>query len=269
VGSAYLFDTTTGQELLKLVPSDGVAGDEFGEDVAVHGSTAAVSSRSDDGPGSVYLFDLASGQQLTKLFPSDGAAGDRFGESVAIGGTAVVIGSVLDDDNGTDSGAAYLCQQVATFCADADGSLAACPCANPGNQGSGCDSPIPAGQGGATTGGIRLDLVAQQTTPQNRATFSGSGFPSGSAPLALVIRGEGLHSATPVVFGDGLKCVASPLVRLAATAASAGTSTHTFGNGSMAGAGWKYYQLWFRSLPASFCDPLAAFNLSNGVSLVW
>jgi hypothetical protein len=30
-----------------------------------------------------------------------------------------------------------------------------------------------------------------------------------------------------------------------------------------------YYQLWYRSTPSSFCDPAAAFNTSNVLSLTW
>ncbi|MFB3138316.1 MAG: FG-GAP repeat protein, partial [Phycisphaerales bacterium] len=39
-GSAYLFDTTTGRQIAKLLPDDGAAEDEFGRSVAISGSTA-------------------------------------------------------------------------------------------------------------------------------------------------------------------------------------------------------------------------------------
>jgi hypothetical protein len=71
------------------------------------------------------------------------------------------------------------------------------------------------------------------------------------------------------VFGDGLRCIGAPLVRLAATLASGGVSTHAFGHGPSAGAGTFYYQLWFRSTPLSYCDATSAFNLSSGVTLTW
>ncbi len=57
-------------------------------------------------------------------------------------------------------------------------------------------------------------------------------------------------------------------MRLAATFASGGTALHTFGHGTMAGAGTFYYQLWFRNTPSMFCT-LDAFNLSNGQTLEW
>jgi hypothetical protein len=70
------------------------------------------------------------------------------------------------------------------------------------------------------------------------------------------------------VFGDGLRCVAAPLVRLAATTAAGGVATHVVGHGGAAGAGTFYYQAWFRNQPAMFCTP-DAFNLSNGRTLGW
>ena len=41
-GSAYLFDTTTGTQIAKLLPSDGAADDYFGYSVASCGTTAIV-----------------------------------------------------------------------------------------------------------------------------------------------------------------------------------------------------------------------------------
>ena len=148
-----------------------------------------------------------------------------------------------------------------TFCDDGDGSLASCPCA-PGTPDTGCEIP-------QATGGVGLTLVTQEFTPQNRVTFSGSGYNTMGAPTSIVIRSTGLDAGSPVVFGDGLRCVAAPLVRLGATVAVGGASTHTIGHGTMAGSGDFYYQLWFRSTPISFCDPTQAFNLSNGRILTW
>jgi hypothetical protein len=148
-----------------------------------------------------------------------------------------------------------------SFCDASDGSLASCPCA-PGNPDSGCDIA----QG---TGGVRLDVLVQQTSP-NGATLQGTGYPVVAAPTAIVIRSSSLDPGTPVVFGDGLRCVNTfPLVRLAAATASGGTSTHAFGHSGAAGPGTFYYQIWFRNTPSSYCDPAAAFNLSNGRSMIW
>ncbi len=120
-GSAYLFDTTTGQQLFKLLPDDGAEVDQFGGSVAISGTTAIVGAANDDdacpgdvncNSGSAYLFDTTTGQQIAKLVADDGAADDRFGFSVAISGTPgkeiAIVGAVGDDDNGNFSGSAYL-----------------------------------------------------------------------------------------------------------------------------------------------------------------
>ena len=109
-GSAYLFDTTTGQQLFKLLPDDGAPDDNFGHSVAISGFAAIVGARNhfDNGSGSAYLFDITTGRQLFKLLADDGAASDQFGNCVAINGSTAIVGSVFDSDNGFDSGSAYL-----------------------------------------------------------------------------------------------------------------------------------------------------------------
>ena len=111
-GSAYLFDTTTGRQLFKLLPNDGALGDEFGWSVAISGTTAIVGAQGDDDngnlSGSAYLFDTTTGRQLYKLLPNDGAAEDLFSHFVAISGTTAIVGAFNnDDDNGNNSGSAY------------------------------------------------------------------------------------------------------------------------------------------------------------------
>ena len=111
-GSAYLFDTTTGKQIAKLLPDDGAADDRFGFSVAITGATAIVGAYADDDngdwSGSAYLFDTTTGQQIAKLLPDDGAANDFVGSTVAISGATAIVGARLDDDNGTNSGSAYL-----------------------------------------------------------------------------------------------------------------------------------------------------------------
>jgi hypothetical protein len=148
-----------------------------------------------------------------------------------------------------------------SFCDASDGALSACLC-GAGDDDTGCENA-------GATGGVRLDILAQTTAP-NGVTLRGTGFPAAAAPTALVIRSNALDAFSPVVFGDGLRCVNTvPLVRLGASTASGGSSTHSFGHGAGPGAGTFYYQLWYRSTPSTFCDPFAAFNLSNGRELSW
>lgn len=111
-GSAYLFDTTTGLQLAKVLPDDGAPGDNFGFSVGISGATAIAGAffRDEHGPrsGAAYLFDTASGSQTLKLVPADGAMNDEFGFSVAVSGNTALVGSVHDDDHGSNSGSAYL-----------------------------------------------------------------------------------------------------------------------------------------------------------------
>ncbi|MCH8153521.1 MAG: FG-GAP repeat protein, partial [Planctomycetes bacterium] len=111
-GAAYLFDTTMGRQIAKLLASDGAAFDWFGQSVAVSGATAIVGALfdGDNGTesGSAYLFDATTGAQIAKLLPDDGAGGDQFGWSVAISGATAIGGAWTDDDNGIASGSAYL-----------------------------------------------------------------------------------------------------------------------------------------------------------------
>lgn len=111
-GSAYIFDITTGSQIAKILPQDGLKSDFFGRSVGISSGTAIVGAPNDDdnggASGSVYLFDALANSQTAKLLPSDGAPNDRFGSSVAISGNTAIIGAPRDDDMGSNSGSAYL-----------------------------------------------------------------------------------------------------------------------------------------------------------------
>ena len=111
-GAAYIFDTTTGQQLFKLTSNDAADLDQLGTSVAISNGKAIVGAINDTVggaiTGSAYLFDAATGRQITRLTASDGAADDRFGASVAISSSTAIVGAWGDDDASFDSGAAYL-----------------------------------------------------------------------------------------------------------------------------------------------------------------
>ncbi|UYV13295.1 MAG: hypothetical protein NCW75_03180 [Phycisphaera sp.] len=123
-GSAYIFDTTTGQELFKLTASDADREDWFGSSVAISGTTAIVGSFQDDdsglSSGSAYIFDTTTGEQLFKLTASDAEEFDFLGSSVAISDSSAIAGTWGDDDAGTESGSAYVFDLIACQ-ADLDG----------------------------------------------------------------------------------------------------------------------------------------------------
>ena len=119
-GSAFVFDSRTGQLLGKLLPEDGEHNDRFGVSVAIDGPTghelAIVGAKWDDdnepNSGSAYVFDATTGRRIVKLLAEDGAQNDWFGSSVAISGEPgheiAVVGAYGDDDSGWFSGSAYL-----------------------------------------------------------------------------------------------------------------------------------------------------------------
>ena len=118
-GSAYLFDTATGEQLFKLTASDAAAGDLFGYSVAISGGRALIGARDDDDAGkdsgAAYLFDVTTGKQLFKLTAPDAALDDRFARSVAISGGRVLVGARDDDDDGSGSGSAHIFTTAAAF----------------------------------------------------------------------------------------------------------------------------------------------------------
>jgi len=112
-GSAYVFDITTGRQLVKLVAADGFKFDQFGFSVAMSGNLAVIGSRFNDNEngfaaGSAYVFDVTTGQQLFKLIPDDGLSRENFGMSVAVSGNIAVVGTQFGHDNGIQTGAAYV-----------------------------------------------------------------------------------------------------------------------------------------------------------------
>ena len=116
-GSAYLFDVTTGDELLKLTASDAGLDEHFGSTVAISGSVAIVGKpRDDDGgrvSGAAYVFDAdplspTFGDELFKLTASDAAEFRFFGWSVGISDNTAIVSAEYDDHAGGRSGSAYL-----------------------------------------------------------------------------------------------------------------------------------------------------------------
>jgi hypothetical protein len=92
-GAAYVFDTSTGEELFKLTTSESF-NDHFGWSVAMSGDRAAIGAPFDaGGAGSVYVFDPGSGTELKKLTASDTQAEDFFGQAVAMSGGTLLIGT--------------------------------------------------------------------------------------------------------------------------------------------------------------------------------
>ncbi len=121
-GAVYVFyrdqggDDNWGQ-LTKLTASDGAAGDNFGNSVALDGDTAIVGAWGDNTEtGAAYVFYRNQGGadawgQVTKITATDAATSDDFGWAVSLNGDTALIGAKYGDDDGgpvDDTGAAYV-----------------------------------------------------------------------------------------------------------------------------------------------------------------
>jgi len=147
-----------------------------------------------------------------------------------------------------------------------DGTGTACPCGNFGSAGRGCASSVSAS-------GALLEVVSGTPTPVGDSiVVRASGLPS--TATCLFFQGTTLPPGT--TFGDGLRCVAGTVVRLATKTASAGVAQYPNGGSdvpiSMRGlipsdGGRRGYQVWYRN-SASFCTA-STFNLTNGLRIDW
>jgi Tol biopolymer transport system component len=161
---------------------------------------------------------------------------------------------------------------AASFC-PGDGSnpaLRDCPCANVGASGHGC----------ANSGGSSARLAASGTTQPDTVVLSTDEM----LPSVLNIYLQSDGSRIPgVAMGDGVRCLAGTIRRLAAKSASGGASqfpgpsdpsisarSAALGDPLAPGA-TRYYQTYYRDNSASFCPPPlgGGANVSNAVRIVW
>lgn len=146
----------------------------------------------------------------------------------------------------------------------------ACPCANYGELGHGCDNS--AGTTGAvlsTSGATSPDTVVLHGTHE--------------LPSSLTIFLQSDTSIAPVAFGDGLRCLGGSLRRLYAKSASGGLVAAPV-NGDLSVSarsaalgdaippgGIRHYMTYYRDANAGFCASPggSTFNSSNALSIAW
>lgn len=232
-GAAYVFDAQTGQELSKLLPSDGSVFDEFGSNVAIGGSRILISSTRDDvngtDTGSVYVFDTSTGQELSKLESSDGAVQDFFGYGLSFDGATAAMGTPFNSDAGQSSGAAYLFEidpGVTTFCA-------------------------PVSPNSVSVTGALLTSSGGFGTAQ--ATFDLANVPDS---FGILFAG---NSSTSVALGCGTRCVGGTIIRGAVVMPTGNQISNVPFDMSQPGA--TQIQYWFRD--TGTCG--SGTNLSNAL----
>lgn len=96
-----------------LTAPDAMAGDAFGQSIALNDDYLVIGAPHDDGlavdTGGVYIYtrDGSGWRYHSKLTASDGAAGDLFGISVAIDDKTLLVGADLHDSAAENAGAVY------------------------------------------------------------------------------------------------------------------------------------------------------------------
>lgn len=250
-GAAYVFDVSSGQELFKLVASDGIPGASFGLSVAISGEQVLVGAE-DQGlngilVGAAYLFDATTGAQLRKLLPCSQVASQFFGRSVSLDGDRAVVGAHGDAVNGGLAGAAH------SF-------------STPGDAYNFC-STLPNSSGAA-------------------ASLCASGSTSVAAD-DLVLLAHGVPAFEPGIFyygpfdllgspfGDGLRCVGGPVGTIVRVfpfsfADSSGVMASPIPNSipvhnQITAGVTLHFQAWFRDLAAG----QSGFNLSDGMAITF
>jgi hypothetical protein len=122
-GSAYIYDYDgmIWTQTTKLSADDATMDDWFGFSVSLSGDTALIGAWGDDDSGSnsgsayVFEYDGINWLQSDKLTETDGAAYDNFGRSVHLSGSRTLIGAWYDDEVGTDSGSAFVFDNVGSI----------------------------------------------------------------------------------------------------------------------------------------------------------
>jgi hypothetical protein len=155
---------------------------------------------------------------------------------------------------------------IGSLCAG-DGAQAACPCANSGASGRGCENS-------ASTGGGLLGF-AGDTAPDSLVLQA-----SGLLPNASAIFLQGTANIAPLPFGDGLRCTGGTLKRLYLKIAGAGVASapqagdlpitqRSAALGDPIPPGdRRYYQVYYRDPNPGFC-PSATFNITNSLRVFW
>jgi hypothetical protein len=153
-----------------------------------------------------------------------------------------------------------------------DGSLATpCPCANSGLAGRGCDNSL-------TTGGALL-TASGATNPDTVVITSSNEIPTA---LSIFLQGN-TFNGSGVVFGDGVRCVAGSLKRIAVRNAVGGTVSYpqpgdpsisqqsaTLGD-PIAPGSTRFYQVYYRDSALGFCPAPTgnSWNVSSGLAIHW
>ncbi|MBK7641434.1 MAG: hypothetical protein IPJ19_00045 [Planctomycetes bacterium] len=246
-----LNSTASSAFTLEFFASPGCDASGFGEGLVFLGSTPATTNASGNASFDVTLSaSIAAGWSVTATVTSASGSTSEFSAC-----------TTAQDAPSTGT----------PFCLG-DGSAGACPCANNGTSGRGCENS--ASTGGAILAGSGAASLANDTLVLQS---------SGELPTALSILLQGSTSVAPLAFGDGLRCAGGALKRLYIRNATGGAisvpqagdpsiSARSAALGDTLSSGaTRYYQTYYRDPQLGFCpSPVGnSWNISSGLSILW
>jgi hypothetical protein len=157
------------------------------------------------------------------------------------------------------------------FCAPGVAGVPACPCANPGVSGSGCNNSD-------NTGGATQTAAGSSSLSADTLQFTTTG--EKATALSIIVQGRSQTSGH--VYGQGILCANTHLKRLYIKHASGGVivapqggdlsvsaQSAALGDPIVAGA-MRWYQSYYRDPTVlNGCPSSATFNASSGVAITW
>ena len=286
------FTTISGVPANRVARRQAGAWSALGAGVSGSGGRIFALAGLDDGSGwALYAageFTTAGGGPATRIARWDGTAWSALGTGLEGGIPATPLALAAFDDGGdgdddlyaggffldaggfpSESIARWFGCATEAFCFG-DGSSGACPCANSGGAGRGCENS-------ASTGGALL-AASGSSHPDELVLTS-----SGELPSALSIFLQGDAQIAASAFGDGLRCAGGNLKRLYALNASAGVASApqpgdpsitersaALGDPIAPGSS-RDYQDYYRDPDLGFCPGPqgSTFNASNALRIVW
>ena len=264
--AAYVFDVSTGLELVRLTPIDGDTSLGFGYSVAMSNGLILVG-----GTGNAYLFDAVNLTQLAQFLAAHPGVSSAFGWAVALDGDIALVADPFTMQGNEVVGAVYRFDlslasgSGASYCAGDGFGATACPCNQFGELGAGCLN--------ATGTGARLSAAGLASISNDSFQLAVHGAPANKP--GVILRGSTQPNAgNGFPIGNGLLCIGGNTAR-SQVQLSSPVGTLVFGQfqgqgfgGTSLGTGVSTnYQLWYRD-PLNTCTT-SKFNTSNGWSTIW
>ena len=110
VGRVLVYNSSDWSLIGELSADAGIAGEGFGQAVAIEGDIALVGASANSevaaNAGAAYLFRVSTGEQIAKLYPDSADANQYFGDTVAIQDGVAIIGAGRTFSS-ADGGAVY------------------------------------------------------------------------------------------------------------------------------------------------------------------